>query len=190
MKRSKLNYNRLVKIIFITGSEGKVKEARTIIPDLKSLTLDLTEIQEVDPHKIIIHKLDEAKKVARGNLVVEDTSLFIEGLNGLPGPLIKWFMKTVGNEGLFNMTHTSGNPNASAKTIVGLSNENGATEFFEGEIKGKIVSPRGANGFGWDSIFEAEKTNKTFAEMTEIEKTEISMRKIAFEKLKDYILSH
>ena len=62
--------------------------------------IDLTEIQSVDPKEIIEHKLNEAKKHMKGNLVVEDTSLYFEALNGLPGPLIKWFLKTVGNEGL------------------------------------------------------------------------------------------
>lgn len=31
---------------------------------------------------------------------MEDTSLYLEGLNGLPGPLIKWFLQKIGLEGI------------------------------------------------------------------------------------------
>ena len=43
------------------------------------------------------------------------------------------------------------------------------------------MSPRGNNGFGYDSIFEVE--GKTLAEMTLEEKSQISHRKIATVKL-------
>jgi XTP/dITP diphosphohydrolase len=59
--------------------------------------------------------------------------------------------------------------------------------FFEGEIKGKIVSPRGTGGFGWDQIFQPEGYDKTFGEMSLEEKNKISMRKQALTKLKAYL---
>ena len=174
-----------MKIIFLTGNKGKLAEAISIIPEIEGLEFDLPEIQEIDAKKIIESKLTEAAKNLEGNLVVEDTSLYFEGLNGLPGPLIKWFMKTVGNNGLVKMAKEFGDT-AEAKTWVGYLEE-GKVEFFEGVIKGKIVKPRGENGFGWDAIFLPEGFDKTFAEMTMEEKNELSMRKIAFQKLKDYL---
>ena len=54
--------------------------------------------------------------------------------------------------------------------------------FSDGILTGKIIlSPRGNNGFGYDSIFEVE--GKTLAEMTLEEKSQISHRKIATVKL-------
>ena len=35
-----------------------------------------------------------------GPVIVEDTSLCFNALNGLPGPYVKWFYEAVGNEGL------------------------------------------------------------------------------------------
>lgn len=174
-------------IIFVTGNQGKFEEAKQIIPDLVQQDIDLVEIQEIDPKKVITHKLEEAKKLLSGNLIVEDTSLYLNGLNGLPGPLIKWFMKTIGNDGLFKIANSIGDTKAIAKVVVGFSKENGNIEFFEGAIDGNIVSPRGDNGFGWDPIFQPIGETKTFAEMTQEEKNEISMRKIAFQKLKKHI---
>jgi non-canonical purine NTP pyrophosphatase (RdgB/HAM1 family) len=176
-----------MKIIFVTGSQNKFDEAKQVIPGLEHKDLDLLEIQGVDPKPIIAHKLEEAKKVLQGNLVVEDNSLYIDSLKGLPGPLIKWFMKTIGNDGLVKISESYGNPRATAKCIVGFSKEDGTVEYFEGSIDGEIVRPRGENGFGWDPIFQPEGSSKTFAEMTQEEKNKISMRKIAFQKLKNYL---
>lgn len=173
-----------MQITFVTSNQGKYEEAKQIIPELVQKDIELIEIQEIDPKKIITHKLEEAKKQLSGVLIVEDTSLYINDFNGLPGPLIKWFMKSIGNEGLFKISTSMGNTKATAKIIIGLSKSNSDIEFFEGSIDGNIVSPRGDNGFGWDPIFQPVGESKTFAEMTQEEKNKISMRKIAFEKLK------
>lgn len=178
-----------MKLIFITGNKGKFDEASKIINNLEQKDLDLAEIQSLDPKVIIQAKLEEANKNRGGNIVVEDGGLYIESLNGLPGPLIKWFMKALDNDGLYKITESTENKKAEAKVIIGVKFENGTVEFFEGSISGTIVSPRGENGFGWDKIFQPDGFNKTFAEMTLEEKNEISMRKVAFQKLKDYLNS-
>ncbi len=47
-----------------------------------------------------------------------------------------------------------------------------------------IVEPRGASGFGWDSVFQPDTGGgKTYAEMTAAEKNAISHRSLAIAKL-------
>ena len=174
------------EIYFLTGNESKLNEARKFIPEIKSLKLDLQEIQSIDPYKIIKFKLEEAKKFHNGNFIVEDTSLIINCLNGLPGPLIRWFEETIGLNGIVKIINSYNDNKAVAKCTIGL-NFNGKTEFFEGIINGKIVSPKGNNGFGWDKIFIPDNYKTTFAEMSNEEKNKISHRKLAFEKLKNYL---
>jgi non-canonical purine NTP pyrophosphatase (RdgB/HAM1 family) len=176
-----------MELYFITGNQGKFREAKAILPELKQIDIDLSEIQSIDPKEIISNKLKEAFKHQDGEFVIEDTSLYLDCLNGLPGPLIKWFMKTIGNEGLYKITKKFGNYRAKAKTVIGYARDSGNIYFFEGEIEGKIVSPRGKYGFGWDPIFEVNKLGKTFAELTIDEKNKISMRKKAFEELKFFL---
>jgi non-canonical purine NTP pyrophosphatase (RdgB/HAM1 family) len=178
-----------MKLLFITGNKGKFDEASKVITDLEQKDIDLAEIQSLDPKVIIQAKLEEAKKNIAGNIVVEDNGLYIESLNGLPGPLIKWFMKALDNDGLYKITESFDNKKAEAKVIIGVSFEDGDVEFFEGTISGTIVSPRGENGFGWDKIFMPNGFDKTFAEMRPEEKNKISMRKVAFQKLKDYLIN-
>ena len=47
--------------------------------------------------------------------------------------------------------------------------------------------PQGEMGFGWDPIFIPEGTTKTWANMSDDEKHQTSMRKIALRKLKEYL---
>lgn len=157
-------------IYFITGNKGKLKEARTILGEIEGLDIDLPEIQEVDAHRIIREKLKEARENHDGDFIVEDTSLYLDALNGLPGPLIKWFMETIGNDGLWQIAEKFENHGAQAKTLIGYSNENREIKFFEGTVKGKIVQPSGTQGFGWDPIFLPDGHTKTFAEMNSGEK--------------------
>ncbi|MDD2657227.1 MAG: non-canonical purine NTP pyrophosphatase [Candidatus Pacebacteria bacterium] len=174
-------------IHFITGSKNKLAEMQAVLGDVEQLDIDLPEIQEIDAHKIIRAKLEEALKHKKEAFMVEDTSLYFDALSGLPGPLIKWFMKTVGNEGLFKMTEAFDNYGAEAKTIIGYTDGSGNIEFFEGSVRGTIVAPRGETNFGWDPIFQPEGKDKTFAEMTADEKNALSMRRLAAEKLKAHL---
>ena len=175
-----------MEIHFITGNTNKYNEAANLIPGLKQLDVDLPEIQDVDPQVIIEAKLNEARKHHQGCLIVEDTSLYLDCLGGkLPGPLIKWFLETLGNKGIYELCQKYKNYNVVAKTVVGYSDKKGIN-FFEGTVKGTIVSPRGDVKFGWDPIFLPENSQKTFAEMESRDKNLISMRKGAFEKLSNH----
>jgi non-canonical purine NTP pyrophosphatase (RdgB/HAM1 family) len=175
-------------IYFITNNIKKFMEISQIIPDIEQLQIDLEEIQEVDARKIIEHKLLEAKKKfneKNSSFMVEDISVYFECMNGLPGPLIKWFLQTIGNKGLHELTVKLKNNKAEARTMIGYYNK-GKIKYFQGIIKGRITNPRSA-GSGWDEIFIPEGYDETFSEMTREEKNEISMRGQAAEKLKKYL---
>jgi inosine triphosphate pyrophosphatase len=120
------------KLYFITGNKNKFAEVKAIIPEVEQLEIDLEEIQEIDAHKIIEAKLKEAIKHHKGSFIIEDTSLYLDGLNGLPGPLIKWFMQKLGTEGIYKLAKDSGNIKAEAKTIIGYAKNAKEIKFFEG----------------------------------------------------------
>jgi inosine triphosphate pyrophosphatase len=177
-----------MKILFVTGNKDKLREAKSMVPEIEGCEIDLPEIQEMETKKIIRAKLEEAMKQKPGvELMVEDQSMIIDGMNGLPGPFIKWFINSLGLEGIYKLAAKMGNQNAGAKTTIGYVDSKGDIRFFEATIKGKIVSPRGEIGWGWDFIFQPEGYDKTFAQMTMKQKNELSMRRLALEKLKEYL---
>jgi XTP/dITP diphosphohydrolase len=52
---------------------------------------------------------------------------------------------------------------------------------FEGRLQGSIArEPRGTEGFQWDTVFVPQGYDKTFAELRNKQKNEISMRRLAF----------
>lgn len=174
-------------MLFITGNKGKFEEMRAILPELEMRDIDLPEIQSGDAQEIIRAKLQAAFEHCPGEFIVEDTSLYFDALGGLPGPLIKWFLKAIGTQGLADLAEKMGNPRAAAKTVIGYAKNRDEVFFFEGVVPGRIVAPRGT-GFGWDPIFVPDGHERTFGEMSKDEKNAISMRRLAAEKLGKFLL--
>lgn len=174
-------------LYFITGNPHKLTEVQAVLPEVEQLEIDLPEIQELDAHKIIAAKLATAFEHHAGPFIVEDTSLYFDGMNGLPGPLIKWFLQGLGSAGVAQLAGQYGNGRATAKTFIGYAKNQGEVNFFEGEVSGRIVEPHGQTDFGWDPIFVPDGYDKTFAELGSQEKNKISHRRQALEKLKDFL---
>jgi inosine triphosphate pyrophosphatase len=179
----------MATIRFITGNKNKLREAREILTgfEVEGLDIDLPEIQSLDPKEVIRAKLDEARRRRKGALMVEDTSLTLDCMNGLPGPLIKWFLQARGLGWLCTIAWAEGVFGATARTVIGYVDDGGTTSFFEGEVRGRIVRPRGETKFGWDPIFEPDGMRQTFAEMSPSAKNAISMRRMALEELKAHL---
>lgn len=171
-------------LYFITGNAGKFREINAVVPHIQQLKLDLDEIQSLDPKTVIEYKLAQAAAQHSGSFIVEDTSLVFNCLNGLPGTMVKWFVDTLGNDGMANLVLRYDDHSAVARCTIGYRHETGETQYFTGEVHGRIVAPRGTvSVFGWNGIFEVEGTGQTFAEMTIEEKNRLSMRGLAAQKL-------
>jgi inosine triphosphate pyrophosphatase len=179
-----------MSLTFITGNQNKLAEARAILPDLVGRAIDLPEIQELDPHLIIEAKLAAAIAHGLGACVVEDTSLSIKSLGGLPGPLIKWFLQSLGVAGLAQLALGHGPTQVTTTCMIGYRDNAGTNTFFSATQSGTIVLPRGSTTFGWDPIFVPDGYDKSFAEMTAQEKQAISMRTQVFGELKKYLSEH
>lgn len=174
-------------IKFITGNLDKFKEVQKIMPEAEQLNIDLPEIQDIDPKKIIEAKIVEASKHYLGDFFVEDQSLHMDCLNGLPGPFIKWFEKALGNQRIYELAAKSGNFKVVNKIHFGFHDNKGQTVFFEAEVSGKIVEPKGNLDFGWGPIFMPDGSTKTYGQMSKEEKAFFSPRIMAAEKLKEYL---
>lgn len=79
--------------------------------------------------------------------------------------------------------------NFTAKFVTVLCLYDGIeTQYFKGEVKGKIITElRGENGFGYDPIFVPNGYDKTFAELGNDIKNQISHRKNALDKFIEYL---
>jgi len=175
-------------IVFITGNENKVREAKQILnKDIISENLDLRELQAVDLEDVIEEKLKHGYDILKKPVMVEDTGLFLNALKGFPGALIKMLLERIGRQGIVKILQGFEDKGVIAKCAVGFTSDGKDIKVFIGEVKGKIVEPKGESGFGWDPIFQPDGFDKTFAEMGAEEKNAISHRFKAFKKLGDYL---
>lgn len=172
------------ELIFVTQSYEKVAEAARILKvELKHRRLELPEIQSVEVEEVVRYKAEYAyEALNRAPVMIEDTGLYFEAWNGLPGALIKWFIERVGVDGLCRMMEPFTDRRARAKTVV--ATYDGRLQTFAGEVAGYISDrPRGEGGFGWDKIFIPQNSEKTFSEMSADEKDSFSMRRLALEAM-------
>lgn len=178
------------RIVFVTSQEGKAKEAQSILGKgflVEQANIDLDEIQAIEGKDIVKYKVREAFKIFKKPVIVEDTSLYFEAWQGLPGALVRWFLKTVGCDGICKMMNGEKNRKATAESAMAFCDGKAAKIVF-GRVEGSIPQrPKGKFGFGWDSIFIPQGLKKTFSEMTMEEKNQISMRKVALKKLRKYL---
>ncbi|MEC7640736.1 MAG: RdgB/HAM1 family non-canonical purine NTP pyrophosphatase [Nitrospinota bacterium] len=171
---------------FVTGNSNKLIEAGQIlgIPLEQAVLQELDELQTHNVEEVVVHKLNQAYHKLQAPVMVEDSGLIFCAWNGLPGALVKWFEISVGCGGLVKMLEPFSDRSAYAVCYVGV-HDGGETKIAKGEVRGNIaLTERGANGFGWDSIFIPDGHVRTFAEMNAVEKNAISHRKKAFEALR------
>ena len=84
----------------------------------------------------------------------------------MPGALTKWFLSSVGNEGLLRMLSAYDDRSARAVCAVAVSFTGGDVQTFVGEVEGSIATETwGEGGFGWDSIFVPHGHTRTYAEL-------------------------
>ncbi|KAM0813467.1 putative Inosine triphosphatase [Seiridium cardinale] len=175
---------------FITGNANKLREVKHILEPaitVNSQNVDLPELQG-SVEEVTLEKCRVAAQKIGGPVLVEDTCLCFNALGGLPGPYInsKWFMKSIGHEGLNNLL--AAYEDKSAKAVCTFAFSKGPDHepiLFQGITDGKIVPARGPTHFGWDPVFEYE--GQTYAEMDQVEKNKISHRYKALEKVRVWV---
>ncbi len=182
------------KLCFVTSNAEKFREIHRALEDcaidVVRVSLDVPEIQALDPAEVAAYKARAAYAELRsGWVLVEDTGLGVDAWNGYPGALIKWLTRAVGEEGLCRQLDAWEDRRATATVALCLFDGRELRTFI-GQTHGTITAaPRGAFGFGWDSIFQPNGHTCTYGEMPREEKMGISMRALALAKLRDYLLS-
>jgi len=177
------------KLFIVTGSQSKAEYlAKYLGFPVDHMKLDLDEIQSMDLKEIVKHKVLQAFDKVKEPVIVEDVSLEIVALGGLPGPFVKFFIE---NMPLEQICEIVGNKTrkATSRCVFGYFDGKNL-EFFEGSLDGEIASePKGENGYGFDRIFIPKGYTVTRASLGEEDdrKTYIQMK--PFEKVKIFLES-
>ena len=199
------------KIVFATNNQHKLDEIRSIlgkdfeVVSLKDIgcTADIPETAGT----LEGNALQKAEYVYEHyglSCFADDTGLEVEALNGAPGVLSARYAGGEGHDSEANMNKLlselgeNNNRHAQFRTVIALILKRdvcpcGCTSIkqvhqFEGIVKGCITREKsGAEGFGYDPIFQPEGYDKTFAELGMDIKNHISHRAKAVGKLADFL---
>ncbi len=177
--------------VFITGNPKKLEYLQKWLDiPLGHQKVDLDEIQSLDPHTVVDHKVRQAYEIVGKPVLVEDVSLTFTAMGRLPGTFIKWFIEELGLDSLCDLAKTLEHQNAACSITYALF-DGTTVQYFEATQNGTISdSPRGTNGFGWNAIFIPAGTPLTYAEMDEPTFAEWNIRAHAIKKLKEYLTNN
>lgn len=176
------------KLFLVSGNPEKVKEAQAILgTPIEIVSVDLDEVQSLDLEEVARKKAEEAYKVVQKPVFIEDVSLKIDALSGFPGPLVKFFLKSLGNEKLLALLKDEKNRRIRVESATGYC-DGTSTHVFIGGFDGTISKElKGDDGWGFDFFVIPDGYDRTFAQMGFDEKNKISHRRISLEKFRQFL---
>ena len=183
--------NRSNVVFFATGNIHKFNEARSLLSPMgfavAMLRVKGDEIQSDSLRAIAQKSVENAFRQTKLPIFVEDAGLFIDALDGFPGPYAAYAFKTIHNRGVLRLMDGVKNRGATFQSVIVYIDEAlKSPKCFDGESKGEITQnerkPQGNAAFGFDPIFQPEGSSKSFAEMAIEEKNGYSHRAKAIRK--------
>ena len=206
------------KIVFATNNQHKLEEIRSILgEDFEVLSLSDIGCHEDIPET---SDTLEGNAMQKAQYVfdkygyacfADDTGLEVEALGGEPGIYSARYAALDGDDSISHDSEANmakllrklkgiENRKARFRTVIALINNNPLPigegmgerlQLFEGIVNGSIIKERrGGEGFGYDPIFQPEGYDKTFAELGNEVKNQISHRARAVQKLANYLKSY
>jgi len=188
-------------ICLATSNPGKLIEIRKLLGDeFTILSLeDIGFFQDIPETQNTIegNSLQKARyifDICNLNCIADDTGLEVDALNGAPGVFSARYagLPTDSDKNiqlLLKNLKWEENRKARFRTVITFLSHKEEIQF-EGIVEGKItLSPRGSEGFGYDSVFEPDGFEKTFGEMLMAAKNQLSHRAKAIEKLIGFLRS-
>jgi XTP/dITP diphosphohydrolase len=182
---------QLSELFFASSNENKFQEAERILTNLgvkvNFSKTTLEEIQSSSLSEIAEQKAISAYELIQKPVIIEDDGLFIDSLNGFPGPYSSYVYDTIGNKGIMNLLENSEFRDAKFVSIIAYLGGSDGVKLFESSIPGKISSVIEKGGWGYDPIFIPDGESKTYANVSD--KDKLSHRAASLKKFSSWYLS-
>ena len=178
------------EVFFASSNEHKFEEAQRILSTLgvniKLFKTTLEEIQSNSLNEIAKRKAIDAFTKIQKPILIEDDGLFINSLNGFPGPYSSYAYDTIGNTGIIQLLENTELRDAKFVAIIAYCNGIDEVKLFESSIPGKISKEIEKGGWGYDPIFIPDGQSKTYANVSN--KDELSHRSASLKKFSDWFM--
>ncbi len=190
------------KVILSSGNKHKISEIKDILKGMSFEVVSKDDLGYTDfdveedgstLEENAFKKAEELHRLVKGIVIADDTGLFVDALNGDPGVYSARYAGepvSYKENNILLLRNLKDVPaekrTAYFKTVMAVIFEDGRRVSAEGRVDGTIAfEERGENGFGYDPLFIVEDTGRTFSEMTEEEKNNVSHRARALRNLRE-----
>jgi XTP/dITP diphosphohydrolase len=188
-----------MNLVFASSNKNKIQEIAQLMPSsitIKGLgeigcTTDIPETSDTIEGNAVL-KANFVKDNYQLDCFADDTGLEVTALQGAPGVYSARYAGEHCNsedniDKLLKELEEVEDRSAQFKTVVAL-NLGDKTYLFEGIVKGNISKERiGTQGFGYDSVFIPEGSDRSFAQFSMQEKATVSHRGIAIRRLMEFL---
>ena len=178
------------EVFFASSNEHKFEEVQRILSTLgvniKLFKTTLEEIQSNSLNEIAKRKAIDAFTKIQKPILIEDDGLFINSLNGFPGPYSSYAYDTIGNTGIIQLLENTELRDAKFVAIIAYCNGIDEVKLFESSIPGKISKEIEKGGWGYDPIFIPDGESKTYANVSD--KDKFSHRSASLKKFSDWFM--
>jgi len=165
----------------VTSNDGKFREISQQMREhgyeLEHIKTTYPEIQADSIDETIVPGLKWLMERYNRPMMIDDSGLFIDALNGFPGVYSAFVFKTVGCDGILKLMRDVKYRSARFECCIGFMLPGGEPSITKGIAKGSISAMKaGISGFGYDPVFIPEGYTKTYAQIDVSEKNKISHR--------------
>lgn len=186
-------------LVIATGNKGKINDFKVIFPEYNVIGIgELIEGFDVEETGSTFEenaklKSEAAAQALGKRIIADDSGLAVDALNGEPGIYSARYAGTDKDDEanivkLLDNLGENENRDAQFVCVISMSAPNEETVTFRGTVDGEITHAKeGDNGFGYDPIFFVPEKGKTMAQLSTEEKGEISHRRRAIDKLRNYL---
>ncbi|MGN5882074.1 XTP/dITP diphosphatase [Staphylococcus simulans] len=187
-------------LVIATNNKGKINDFKVIFPEYNVIGIsELIEGFDVEETGTTFEenaklKSEAAAKALGKRVIADDSGLTVDALNGEPGIYSARYAGTDKDDEanieklLEKLKGNDRHRTAEFVCVISMSAPGEETVTFKGTVSGVITMEKlGEHGFGYDPIFYVPRMHKTMAQLTDTEKGEISHRRQAIDKLKNYL---
>ncbi|MDT0671266.1 XTP/dITP diphosphatase [Staphylococcus chromogenes] len=186
-------------IVIASSNKGKINDFKVIFSEYNVIGInELIEDFDVEETGVTFEenarlKSEAAAKALNKTVIADDSGLEVDALEGAPGVYSARYAGEAKDdqaniEKLLQELEDKTDRSARFVCVISMTTVDGKTETFRGTVNGEITLARiGENGFGYDPIFYVPDKNKTMAQLTAKEKSEISHRRKAINQLQAFI---
>ncbi len=192
MKRNRI-------LVIATRNKGKTAEIRDL---LGTFPVTIKNLDDFGPIPEVVEdgdtfddnaykKASFTARVLGYPALADDSGLIVDALDGAPGVHSARYAGPEATDEqrcqkLLNALQNESNRKAAFMCVISIAVPTGPALTYEGRCEGLITAePAGTHGFGYDPVFFHPPLNKTFAQLTMAEKSQVSHRGKALYEIRD-----